>query len=146
MRVEDAEGRRLAAEMDEDAHEKRVLDHVGEVAGVEGVAVVHADALPKVRRRCRTASIDGDLVARRGSRAGRRPGRSGNAQVLRQADADLLQQALRQATAIMSVRRPGLAATKARSRSSGVQLWSSAGLGEGGRDDDLVAGAPTSAK
>ena len=41
MRVDDPKGRLLALEMDEDADEKDVLHHVGEVAGMEGVAVVH---------------------------------------------------------------------------------------------------------
>jgi len=42
MGVDDAEGRRLGAQMEQDAHQHRVLEHVGEAAGVEGVAIVHA--------------------------------------------------------------------------------------------------------
>ena len=41
MGVDEAEGRALLFEVDEDAGQDRVLDDVGEIAGVEGVAVVH---------------------------------------------------------------------------------------------------------
>ena len=36
-----AEGRGLAAQMHKDAHEHRVLDHIREIAGVKGVAIIH---------------------------------------------------------------------------------------------------------
>ena len=41
MRVDRPERRRLELKMDEDARQDDVLHHVGEVAGVEGVAIVH---------------------------------------------------------------------------------------------------------
>ena len=41
MGIEDAERRRLRAQMQQDAHEHRVLEDIGEVAGVKGVAIVH---------------------------------------------------------------------------------------------------------
>lgn len=41
MGIEDAERRRLLAQMREDQHEHDVLHDVGEIAGMEGVAVVH---------------------------------------------------------------------------------------------------------
>ncbi len=41
MDVEDAERRRLATQMHEDAREHRVLEHVGEISGVKGVPIVH---------------------------------------------------------------------------------------------------------
>ena len=46
MGVDDAEGRRLVAQMHQHAAQHRVLDDVGEISGVIGVAVVH-------RARCR---------------------------------------------------------------------------------------------
>src|SRR5690606_832179 len=51
MGVDDAEGGVLAPEIGEDAGEGDVLDHIGEIAGVEGVAVVHgAYFLPSASR------------------------------------------------------------------------------------------------
>src|SRR5205085_1103228 len=41
MAVDDAKGGRLLLQIKQDAHEHDVLDDVGEIAGVEGVAVVH---------------------------------------------------------------------------------------------------------
>ena len=41
MRVDHAEGGRLVAQMHQDAREHRVLDDIGEIAGVKGVAIVH---------------------------------------------------------------------------------------------------------
>jgi len=41
MGVDDAEGRRLLAQMHENAHQHRVLDHIGEIAGVKVVAIIH---------------------------------------------------------------------------------------------------------
>ncbi len=50
MRVDEAERRGLPLEIDEDARENRVLDDIGEIAGVEGVTVVHrARPLPCLR-------------------------------------------------------------------------------------------------
>jgi hypothetical protein len=49
MGVDDAEGRGLGAQMDEDAREHDVLEHVGEAAGVESVAVVHTRNLVHAR-------------------------------------------------------------------------------------------------
>ena len=46
MGVDHAERRRLLAQMHEDAREHRVLDDVGEIAGMEGVAIVHAGISP----------------------------------------------------------------------------------------------------
>ena len=60
MGVDDAERRLLALEIGEDPHQQRVLHDVGEIAGVEGVAVVHA--------RYRTGAIS---LRRRGSRPDR---------------------------------------------------------------------------
>ena len=41
MRVDHPERRGLLAQMHEDPREHRVLDHVGEIPGMEGVAVIH---------------------------------------------------------------------------------------------------------
>jgi len=40
--VDDAERRRLLAQVREDAHQHRVLDHIGEVAGMKDVTIIHA--------------------------------------------------------------------------------------------------------
>ena len=45
MGVDDAEGRRLLLQVDEDAHQHDVLDHIGKAAGVKGVTIVHGSAL-----------------------------------------------------------------------------------------------------
>ena len=45
MGVDDAERRRFLAQMHEDAHQHRVLDHIGEIAGVKGVAIIHGAKL-----------------------------------------------------------------------------------------------------
>jgi hypothetical protein len=45
VQVEDTEGRGLGLQMLQNAREYGVLHHVGEIAGVEGVAVVHAAVL-----------------------------------------------------------------------------------------------------
>src|SRR5208337_2329530 len=58
-RVDEAERRILAGEIDEDARQDRVLEHVGETAGVEGVAVVHGvdlSARPTAQRTGATAT------------------------------------------------------------------------------------------
>jgi hypothetical protein len=39
VRVDEAEGRRLALEVDEDARQDRVLDDIGEIAGMKAVTV-----------------------------------------------------------------------------------------------------------
>src|SRR5213080_4629861 len=41
MDVDDAEWRWLAAQMHEDAREHRVLKHIGEISGVEGMPIIH---------------------------------------------------------------------------------------------------------
>ncbi len=41
MGVDDAEGLILGAQMDEHAGEHRVLEHVGEIPGMEPVAIIH---------------------------------------------------------------------------------------------------------
>ena len=41
MGVDEAERRLLPREMDEDARQDRVLENIGEIAGVKGVAIVH---------------------------------------------------------------------------------------------------------
>ncbi len=41
MGVDDAESGRLAAQVMQNAAEHGVLEHVGEAAGMEGVAIVH---------------------------------------------------------------------------------------------------------
>src|SRR5262249_53564543 len=41
MGVDDAERRRLAAQVQENAGEHRMLDDVGEIAGVKSMAIVH---------------------------------------------------------------------------------------------------------
>ena len=45
MGVDDAERGRLVAQMHEDARQHRVLDDVGEIAGVKGVAIVHGSLM-----------------------------------------------------------------------------------------------------
>ena len=45
MGVEHAECRLLALEVFDDADQDHVLDHVGKIAGVEGVAVIHRSAI-----------------------------------------------------------------------------------------------------
>jgi hypothetical protein len=40
--VDDTERRRLAAQVREDADQHGVFDHIGEVARVKGVTVIHA--------------------------------------------------------------------------------------------------------
>ena len=42
MGIDDAERCRLGAQVHEDAHQHDMLDDVGEIAGMEGVAIVHA--------------------------------------------------------------------------------------------------------
>jgi hypothetical protein len=51
MGVDDAERRRLLTQMHEDAHQHRVLDHISEVAGVEGVTIVHARKVMRANSR-----------------------------------------------------------------------------------------------
>jgi hypothetical protein len=48
MGVDDAERARLVLEIGDDARQHDVLDDIGEVAGMEGVAVIHARALRHV--------------------------------------------------------------------------------------------------
>jgi hypothetical protein len=43
MGVDHPERRRLLAQVGQDAGNDDVLDHIGEVAGVKGVAVVHGE-------------------------------------------------------------------------------------------------------
>ena len=45
MGVDDTEGRRLRTQMHQDANEHRVLDDVGEIAGMKGVAIVHRESI-----------------------------------------------------------------------------------------------------
>ncbi len=51
MGVDDAEGRRFLAQIMQDAREHRVLVHIGEAAGMKGVAVVQGDCLQPGPRR-----------------------------------------------------------------------------------------------
>ena len=59
MGVDHAERRRLGAQIMQDAAKHRMLEHVGEIAGMEGVAIIHelARACGDCRRRHRTAII-----------------------------------------------------------------------------------------
>jgi hypothetical protein len=41
MAVDDAKRRRLLLQMDQDAHQRDVLDNIGKAAGMKGVTVVH---------------------------------------------------------------------------------------------------------
>ena len=41
MGVDDAERRRLGAQVHQNANQHRMLDHIGKVAGVKGVAIIH---------------------------------------------------------------------------------------------------------
>ena len=41
MGVDHAERRRLAAQIMQDAAKHRMLEHIGEIAGMEGVAIIH---------------------------------------------------------------------------------------------------------
>ena len=41
MGVDDAERRRLGAQVHQNADQDRMLDHIGKVAGVKGVAIIH---------------------------------------------------------------------------------------------------------
>jgi hypothetical protein len=41
MGIDDAEGRRLFLQVGDDACKRRVLDDIGEISGVERVAVIH---------------------------------------------------------------------------------------------------------
>jgi hypothetical protein len=41
MRVKEAQRRILAHEIDEDARQQSVFEDIGEIAGVEGVTIVH---------------------------------------------------------------------------------------------------------
>jgi hypothetical protein len=43
MGVDEAKRRLLPREMDEEARQDRVLENVGEIAGVKGVAIVHRE-------------------------------------------------------------------------------------------------------
>ena len=47
MGVDDAEGLFLGAQMNEHAGEHRVLEHIGEITGVETVAVIHGRLLER---------------------------------------------------------------------------------------------------
>ena len=49
MGIDDAESGRLAAQMDEDARQHRVLDDIGKIAGVKGMAVVHRISVPQAQ-------------------------------------------------------------------------------------------------
>src|SRR5262244_3209251 len=51
MGVDDAEGRGLAAQMHEDAHQHRVLDHIGEIAGEKGVTIIHGRKVMRANSR-----------------------------------------------------------------------------------------------
>ena len=50
MGVDDAEGGRLVLQVSQDARQRDVLDDIGEVAGVEGVAIVHGAGASVVLR------------------------------------------------------------------------------------------------
>ena len=56
MGVDDAEGRRLRAQMHQDANEHRVLDDVGKIAGMKGVAIVHRGSIAGKRGQVASAS------------------------------------------------------------------------------------------
>jgi len=51
MGFDDAEGRGLAAQMHEDAHQHRVLDHIGKIAGVKGVTIIHGRKVMRANSR-----------------------------------------------------------------------------------------------
>src|SRR5262249_51402734 len=68
-----AEGRRLLAEMHQDAGEHRMLEHVGEVAGVEGVTIVHRAFLRPAQQPAKYATQAGELWRCRHRRTGRLP-------------------------------------------------------------------------
>src|SRR5262249_56414769 len=51
MGVDDAKGRGLLAQMHEDAHQYCVLDHIGEIAGVKGMAVIHGRKVMRANSR-----------------------------------------------------------------------------------------------
>jgi hypothetical protein len=42
MGVDDADRRVLLLQIEDDPRQHRMLDHIGEVSGVKGVAIVHA--------------------------------------------------------------------------------------------------------
>jgi hypothetical protein len=65
MDVDDAEGRRLGAQMHQDANDHDMLDDVGEIAGVEGVAVVHGRKLMARNTLPRKGGYDARAVAPR---------------------------------------------------------------------------------
>ena len=44
MRVDEAERRRLAGQVGEDPRQGRMFENIGEIAGVEGMPVVHRRA------------------------------------------------------------------------------------------------------
>jgi len=46
MGVDDAEGRLLPGEIEQQPRQQRMFEHVGEIAGVKGVAVVHDAGVP----------------------------------------------------------------------------------------------------
>src|SRR5271165_4649248 len=82
MRVDEAERRRLASEVDEDARQNRVLDDVGEIAGMEGVAIVHRPILATGSAK----RSDGDRIAPAAVPRDLRAGREG-LEVFRYAEA-----------------------------------------------------------
>ena len=50
MRVDDAERLVLALEIGDDARQHGVLDHIREVSGMEGMAIVHLEGLHRPRQ------------------------------------------------------------------------------------------------
>ena len=48
MGVDHRERRGFARQMIQDGHQRDVLDHIGEIAGMKGVAVIHARMMNKV--------------------------------------------------------------------------------------------------
>ena len=45
MRVDDTKGRGLRAQVQKNAGERRMFEHIGEVAGMKGVPIVHPPSL-----------------------------------------------------------------------------------------------------
>ena len=63
MGVDDAERRRLVAQVHQNADQHRMLDDVGEVAGVKGVAIVHERNSWTQIHRCQVRVTRCDAVA-----------------------------------------------------------------------------------
>src|SRR5690606_23491948 len=63
MGVDDAEGAGLALQVLDDARQHRMLEHVGEVSGVEGVAVIHRGSPSRGLRKSVSAALPGPRSA-----------------------------------------------------------------------------------